>query len=908
MALAKAEPKRSFEQALLSLTNNLLFTPSSPSFYQGILSKLLKVLEQENCKVSSASLLMKQDQTYRFVASVGFDAITLQDLKVEEHELLRHSQLKLSYKQKANIDKAYLQKLKASRQQRLSGLEGIKLESSLLCPITVGPEVVAVLFLDGAQEKTFHESFRVYVKAICRQLGIVFRHTRLQEHDQRQAKELLLLERVRTAVATELDFGSLMKLAVSAIADVFPSTHVSFYKLTPDAFKFTCDAGLALAAPNCLALTEGLMARVIEEKQPVLIIDVQRSLNYAGDRSSGGIISEIVVPILDRDRIVGILKVESSEGVVLGESEFDLMLAIRKQLHIAISRSQLFSHSVKSEKRFRLLAENTSDVITLHSLDGRFLYVSPSSEKQLGYHPSELMGKKLTDYLHDDDKAELAKAFKLIEDQEFASYSYRFCTKDGAYVWLEASWQLATESNGARHLVSSARNITERKRFELELAFAAQHDSLTGLVNRAMFMEHLERVVSQRSENPSLRAAVLFIDLDRFKITNDSLGHSVGDSLLKGFAKRLRQCVKEEDTVARFAGDEFAILLENLTTHSDAKIIAERIHKILENAFDLEGYEVFSSASIGMAFINATTVTAEDVIRNADVAMYSAKRAGGSSFTVFNASMYQGYIERLNLEADLRVALEEEQLSLAYQPIFDLKSRTLAGFEALLRWNHPELGFITPDKFVPIAEETGLILKVDDWVLAEACRQMVAWQKKFVKADEVFMSVNLSTRHLMLDQAAEDLLQIVRNQGLDTKNLKFEVTEGAVMSNADAGAAVLARFRSEGIKIQIDDFGTGYSSLSYLHKLPLDSLKIDRSFVQRMEGGRQDIEIIRTILSLAKNLNFDVVAEGIETQYQLETLAGMGTTHGQGYFIAKPLQPDIVAARFFADKRNSVFA
>ena len=891
-----------FEHNLLEFNNSLLFQKASPELYANSLKKLLNLLPE----AQSASLLLKQDNLYRFVASCGFEGKALQKLKIEEHELIRNSKLDLSQKQQANVDDTYLNELEQHRKVCLLEQEKLDLKTSLLLPVSVGPEVVAIVFLDRLEEGPFSKRLVSQARAASQQLAVILQHIRLQEHNSRQERELALLERVRSATETELDFSSLMRLAVNAIADVFENTHVNFYRLTGEAFQFYCYAGLSRVVDQLVPVTEGIMGRVAKQKTPVLIMDVQQDGKVASKFKD--IISEIAVPVLDREQVIGVLRLQSSDGVVLGEADLNLMLAIRKQLHIAVSRSSLYSRSLKSEKRFRLLAENSSDIIALHSLTGEFLYVSPSCEKQLGYLPGNLVGKNILEFIHEDDSDNLQEGFKQLASVEMASHTYRFLGKNGHEVWLESSWQLTGEGNEAQHIVSSSRNITERKRFQDQLAYAAQHDNLTGLANRKAFMNQLDRVLAEREKNPSLRAAVLFLDLDRFKITNDSLGHSVGDILLKEFTKRLMTCVKTDDMVARFGGDEFAILLENLKSHSDAKSIAERIHKVLEDPFNLNGYEVFTSTSIGMAFINATTQTAGEVLRNADVAMYSAKRAGGSSFTVFNASMYQGYVERLNLEADLRLAIEENQLSLVYQPILDLASRELAGFEALLRWKHPELGYITPDKFVPIAEETGLILKVDDWVLEEACRQMVLWQRRYPKANDVFMSVNLSTRHLMLERAAQDLLHIVHTQGLETNCLKFEVTEGAVMTNADAGAAVLARFRSEGIKIQVDDFGTGYSSLSYLHKLPLDSLKIDRSFVQRMEGGRQDVEIIKTILSLANNLNLEVVAEGIETQYQLETLASMGVTHGQGYFIAKPLQPDVAAARFFAKKREMVFA
>lgn len=891
----------SFEKQLLKLSNDLLFESLSPSVCHRILEASINLMPE----IQSASFLLKYGSSYQFVASLGLELKHLRGIKISEHDLLRLSQVKLTTAYDANAQAVNLAPLLEDRKAILTKVHETPLTSQALI-VSIGPEVIALIFIDNYETAdAFIGEFEKRAAAFCEQVSVLMRHMKLQDHLEHQRRELKLLEKVRSAIATELDFNRLMPLATQAIAEVFDKTYVSFYRLQDRSLHFICDAGMNRLAARKVSATEGIMGRVVRLRTPALVMDVRKDPDYKAVYQD--VISEIAVPLIDRDRVVGVLSLESST-VVLNETDFELILAIRKQLSIAISRSHLYEKSVQSERRFRLLAEYSSDLISLHEADGRFLYVSPASLSNVGYKATELLGSYLGDYLHPDDHKPVEAFYQALATQAMPPQVYRFRHKEGHYVWLEASVQAVKQQDGSfGHYVSSARDVSERKAMEERLEHAAQHDGLTGLPNRGLFLSYLDDSLKEREANPSLRSAVLFIDLDRFKITNDSLGHSVGDTLLKEFSQRLCNCVKTHDVVSRLAGDEFAVLLKDLKSHSDAKIVAERIHKALETPFKLEGYEVFSSASIGMAFLNATTTTPEDVLRNADVAMYSAKRAGGSSFTVFNSSMYQGYVERLSLEADLRTAVEQDQFSLVYQPILDLRTRELAGFEALLRWQHPNLGYITPDKFIPIAEETGVILQIDDWVLTESCRQMALWQKKYAKARDAFMSVNLSVRHLMLDGVAKDLARLIRNQGLSPNSVKLEVTEGGVMTNAEAGAAVLARLRSEGIKIQIDDFGTGYSSLSYLHKLPLDSLKIDRSFVQRMEGGRQDIEIIRTILSLANSLNFDVVAEGIETQYQLETLASMGTTHGQGYFIAKPLPPHVAEARFFEEKRDTVF-
>ncbi len=885
-----------FEKALLSLSNEFLAKVNSETWYEQLFEQGLSLLSE----IKTASLVVKTKDSYRYVAHLGLSKScrkNLENYRGNEAELVNKDQFSLNEQGGLGKLTVNAQKLLIDRQNCLS-----KTLNSETKAIFVDLELRAVLIIDRPKKAPLSQNEQARLERLLEQFTILMQHRRMYEQSQQKIRELDLLERVRSSLATELDFNHLMPLAVNAIADVFKASYVSFYDLDSGVLVFNCAAGKPISKAKKV-VPNSSVRQAVKSLGPVLLMD----------KSQGGktlvetVLSEIAVPLVHKKTIIGVLSLESTQGL-FSQEDFNLILAIRKQLSIAIERSQLFKKSLQTEKRFRLFAEYSSDLISFHDQEGRFLYVSPSSKRITGYEPAELLGKPLQDYLIAEDQAFMTMQLEVLSQNTLPLTEYAFKTKEGKIIYLEASMQwLKSETDDSGYIVSSARDITQTKEMQAQLEHSAVHDALTGLPNRALFIRHLEALLA-KEEGGQLNAAVLYLDLDRFKITNDSLGHLVGDALLKEFSERLKTCVNEGDIVARLSGDEFAVLLNNLTNPRAAKAIVERINAVLSKAFKLENLDIYSTASIGMAFVNASTKTAEDILRNADVAMHSAKRAGGSSFTVFNSSMYQGFIERLSLEADLRTAIDENQLSLVYQPIHDLRTRTLAGFEALLRWKHPELGFITPDKFIPIAEETDLILRVDEWVVTEACRQTLVWQKQFQKAKDVFMSINLSSRQLMLDGAAGKIAALVRAQNVAPESIKLEVTEGAMMTKADAGAAALARLRSEGFKIQIDDFGTGYSSLSYLHKLPLDSLKIDRSFVQRMEGGRQDIEIIKTILALAKGLNLDVVAEGIETQYQLETLASMGTSHGQGYFIAKPLMPHVAEARFFEERQENVFA
>ncbi|HEX8685555.1 MAG TPA: bifunctional diguanylate cyclase/phosphodiesterase, partial [Pyrinomonadaceae bacterium] len=372
------------------------------------------------------------------------------------------------------------------------------------------------------------------------------------------------------------------------------------------------------------------------------------------------------------------------------------------------------------------------------------------------------------------------------------------------------------------------------------------------------------------------------------KIVNDSLGHMFGDQLLVGLARRLEDCLREGDTVARVGGDEFTILLDDLADEQEAATVAERIQKEIGAAIMLSGREVFTTMSIGVAAGTGSYSDPEDILRDADTAMYRAKSLGKARHVVFDHSMHASAVNLLQIETDLRKALEKGQFYLLYQPIVSLDNFKLCGFEALVRWHHPERGLISPLDFIPIAEETGQIIGIGEWALFEACRQMREWQEKFPQASPIFMSVNLSAKqfnHMMLIAQVDDVL---RRTGLNPRQLKLEITEGAVMDNIDAATEMLRQLRDLGVQLAIDDFGTGYSSLSYLHRFPIDTLKIDRSFVTRMANNPENVEIVRTIVMLAQVLGMDVVAEGVETKEQLKLLRDLRCEYGQGYYFSRP--------------------
>lgn len=432
--------------------------------------------------------------------------------------------------------------------------------------------------------------------------------------------------------------------------------------------------------------------------------------------------------------------------------------------------------------------------------------------------------------------------------------------------------------------------ITERKRAESQLLHLAFHDALTGLPNRASFINRLRHAINYSKRHSDYLFAVLFIDLDRFKVINDSLGHHKGDQFLLAIASRLELCVRSIDTAARLGGDEFTILLEGIQDVSDAIKVAERIEQELKLPFELEGQEIFTTASIGIALSSTVNYERpEDVLRDADTAMYRAKILGRARYELFNSNMYANALAKLQLESDLRRAIEHRQLRVYYQPIVSLASGFILGFEALLRWEHPERGLLSPADFIPIAEETGLIFSIGKWVLYEACGQMQAWRTSYPSNSLKKMSVNLSLKQFYQSDLIEQIGQILESTGLNADSLMLDITESVIVENGDRVIAAFSQLREMGVQLSIDDFGTGYSSLGRLYNFPISLLKIDRSFISSINTNSRDLEIVEILVTLAHKLGVDVLAEGIETKEQLVLLRKLNCEYGQGHFFSVPL-------------------
>jgi diguanylate cyclase (GGDEF)-like protein/PAS domain S-box-containing protein len=564
--------------------------------------------------------------------------------------------------------------------------------------------------------------------------------------------------------------------------------------------------------------------------------------------------------------------------------------AIMEQNETVIAEKEEAETTLRlSEDRFRSLIQNSSDVTMILGERGVFRYVSPAIKDLLQYEPEELVGRLSTDFVHPED---LDTVLKLLGTSEFqvesgqATLEFRMLRRDGTTRDVEAVVSNQTDRDSVAGYVSNIRDVTERKKFEALLAFRALHDPLTGLANRQLILDRAQQMLV-RARRSGVPVAALFIDLDNFKDSNDSLGHGAGDKLLQMVAGRLLGILRSGDTVGRLGGDEFVILAEGVSFARGPEMIAERVHEVLKPAFHLPGVDNMSitvSASIGIAV--GDRPSAEDLLRDADIALYRAKAGGRDQSVLFERSMQSAAKERLSLKSDLETALRDGEFSLLYHPIFDLDGIEIQGVEALLRWDHPVRGTITPDAFISVLEERGLIVDVGRWVLDESCREAAAWHRR---GHDSSISVNVSMRQLDSDQLIEDVSAALITSGLHPSKLVLEVTESILMRDSVATVARLNQLKQLGVKIAIDDFGTGYSSLAYLRQFPVDVLKIDRSFVADMSRSPDAAALIHTLIELGHTLGLQTLAEGIETHEQLEGLRAEGCDHGQGFLFCGPV-------------------
>ncbi len=769
-------------------------------------------------------------------------------------------------------------------------------------------EIVAVITINIClQDARFTESDVAFIEAIAqagssavsRLLFMQQEQARTNEYKQllieaeRRSDELDLINHINTLMASEQDaLGIILKTSeVLTGTEKYDTVKVSMVSREDAQETSEHSAEQKFEAMQIKQVFDSGEARWSVLKQNAEV----QEISY----------SRLLVPCFRKELVNNVISFDL-KAKHLDEHNKHLLLRLARQVTIALERAQLYQEIRLTEQQFRLITNSMNDIIILHKFNGNYSYVSPSCEKTMGYTKEVFLNTKFFSIVHPEDLPFLKNSVfpRLAQGEELKPFQYRAKKASGEYAWFETfATPIKDHAERVTGFVSSSRDVSERKQMQEQmLEGALLYDSLTSLPNRTLFTDRLEHALRKQGRQNTL-FAVLFIDLDRFKVINDSLGHSIGDQLLVQTAGRLQEIVRTDDTVARLGGDEFAIILEAVSIE-EASFLAERIGQSLQKPFAIEGYPVLTSASIGIT-MSDHIADSDELLRAADLAMYHVKTNGKANYALYNAEMQQHVRETMQLELDLRGALENNEFHLVFQPIFVLDSLEMAGVEALIRWRHKEKGLIPPSVFIPIAEEVGLIHAIDDWVLRQASAQIAAWNNEHSFINPLTVSVNLSTKNFGLSNLCERVESALQASQLVPELLKLEITESVIMENADIAQDSLLELRAKGITLQVDDFGTGYSSLSYLHKLPLQSLKIDRSFVQALPASEQEEAIVASIVALAKTLRLDVVAEGIETAAQLEHIKRLGSHYGQGYYLSKPMTKKAIENSFFSQTKEA---
>jgi diguanylate cyclase (GGDEF)-like protein/PAS domain S-box-containing protein len=680
----------------------------------------------------------------------------------------------------------------------------------------------------------------------------------------------------------------------------------------------------------------GIVNYVIRTQESIILNDALHSGNFSRDPYivKHQTKSVLCMPLLNQSKLAGLLYLENNQSTgAFTPERLEVLKLLTSQIFISIENAQLYTnlqaYSTEllkanrqlqaeigdrklaeealrlSEERFRLAIDNIPDTFVIYDAKRRFQFVNAFAVNRGGF-PLEAYIGHTDEEIHPPEVTNAYLPFlqKTVETRTKQTGECNITLPGCSFTIVVSYVPILNEHGEIHQILGITHDITERKRAEEQLLHNAFHDALTGLPNRAWFMERLKDAIERAKQQENYLFAVLFLDLDRFKVINDSLGHLVGDQFLIKIAARLKACLRPIDTAARLGGDEFTILLEGIENLSEAIEVVELIQQELALPFDLDGQEVFTTASIGIALNSILTYDQpENLLRDADTAMYRAKVLGRARYELFNPDMYTNAVGRLQLETDLRRAIERREFRVYYQPIVSLSTGTISGFEALLRWQHPERGLLSPADFIPVAEETGLIVEIGYWVLFEACRQMQVWQMRYPTSFLDKISVNLCVKQFYQADLIEQIAEILHSTGLDACSLMLEITESAIMENGDEANTALSQLREMGIELSIDDFGTGYSSLGRLHTFPINVLKIDRSFVSPVDANNRNLGIIEIIVTLADKLAMDVTAEGVETQEQLALVRKLKCEYGQGYFFSRPLDSSAAEALIMANPR-----
>ena len=730
-----------------------------------------------------------------------------------------------------------------------------------------------------------------------------------------KAEQEQLIKTITAQIRASLDLQDVLNTTVEKLQAILSCDRVAIWQIQPDQQMMAVAESTSgrtnpllgkLVYDPCFAsdwtqVYQNGRVRVVPDIYTTEMADCHRALLEELQTRA-----KVLLPILQGDTLWGLLEAtESYTPRQWKAEEVTLLEQLATQLAIAIQQATIYQQSQtelverrqaearlrESEQRYATLAATVPVGISRTDAEGNCFYVNQRWCSIVGLTPEEALRRGWIKALHPEDRDSIIDDWYLAaqENRSFR-FEYRFLQANGTVTWVFA--EALAERNLDKQVtgyVCTITDISELKQAQELIIHNALHDPLTNLPNRTLLLERLELAIKRARRSENYGYAVLFLDLDRFKVINDSLGHLAGDRLLQTIAQKLEANLRATDLVARLGGDEFVILLEDISGSDKVIQTAKRILAECQTPLLINGYEMFISLSIGIVIGTKNYERAADLIRDADIAMYQAKAQGKNSYKFFRANMHTQVLNQLTLETDLRKALNQKELILYYQPILDIISNQLVGFEALVRWQHPSLGFVSPSDFIPLAEESGLIVELDSWVFRTACQQLASWKTKFVSCLPLKISINLSAQDLRQASLIEDIELIMADIGLAGDSICIEITESYLIEDICQTIDLLTRLKARKIQISIDDFGTGYSSLSYLHRLPADNLKIDRSFVSQMQPGDRNYQVASTIIALSDRLGLTVVAEGIETQQQLEWLQQLRCELGQGYLFSKPL-------------------
>jgi diguanylate cyclase (GGDEF)-like protein/PAS domain S-box-containing protein len=748
------------------------------------------------------------------------------------------------------------------------------------------------------------------VRAIVANYRDITERELTDQQSRRQHAYLAALHDVTLALMRRLDVADVLNTIVRRAGELLETAHGLVALVSEDGalLEFMTGSGVYTAAEmKPLRPGEGIVGVVWQTGEPLVVADYPHWSPRRSGPYTEVIHAAVGVPLVSHDRVIGVLSLAYTEiGRTFDAAAIETLDRFAQLAAIALDNARLYDAAQAeirerreaeealrgSEARYRQMFENHQAVqLLIDPATGMIVDANPAACTFYGYGRAELRGKPIGE-INTGTAPELDAALRSASAGEGVTFlfQHRLASGDTRDVEVRSG---PIESEGRQLLFSIVHDITERKRAEEQLLHHALHDALTTLPNRALFMDRLHHAIARARRHPDEHFAVLFVDFDRFKNVNDSFGHLEGDRLLQEVGRRIGAALDPTATVARLGGDEFAILIEEIAGVADATRVAERVQAAFAPPVTIRGQKIFTTASIGIAVSQPTYCRPEEMLRDADTAMYRAKAQGRAQSVVFDRTMHAKVVARLQLENDLRRAIAREEFQVHYQPIVALATGETAGFEALLRWEHPSLGFVTLGEFIPLAEETGLIVALDRWILRRSCEQLRRWQMIAPQSRSLAISVNISGKHLVQPDFLEVLTSIVAETGIAPSHLTLELTESALVEHAEAASAALGNLRALGVHVALDDFGMGYSSLNYLRRFPVETLKIDRSFVGARNGMLENAEIVRAIIGLAHNLGIGVVAEGVETETQRAMLAGFDCDAAQGYYFSPPLTGEL---------------